>query len=110
VSPNELDLSAGFAPAKAAGFVNRRIGDETIIVPLSAGVGHLDSIFTLNGVGSTIWNALDGTTTMAGLAEIVAREYAVEAPAALTDVVEFVRTLAATGLIVSGQDAEASAP
>jgi len=40
--------------AKKNNLVTRNIGGETIIVPVEGHVGDLDSIYTLNEVGSTI--------------------------------------------------------
>ena len=58
-------------PRKADGFLSRSIGDETIIVPVRGGVGDLDAIFTLNPVGATIWNLIDGATPLDRLAAAV---------------------------------------
>ena len=40
------------------GLVTRSIAGETIIVPICGRLGDLDSIFTLNEVGSHIWRLL----------------------------------------------------
>ena len=52
---------------KSGEFVTRAIAGETIVVPIKAGVGDLDSIYTLNEVGATIWGLIDGTTTVDGI-------------------------------------------
>ena len=53
-------------------FVTRRIADETIIVPVVGGVGDLDAIFTLNEVGSVIWQLVDTPTTVHAIVEEIA--------------------------------------
>jgi hypothetical protein len=80
-------------------FVTRRIADETIIVPVVGGVGDLDAIFTLNDVGSHIWQLIDIPTTVQAIVESVARTFDVSSGEAERDVVEFLDKLATAGLI-----------
>jgi Coenzyme PQQ synthesis protein D (PqqD) len=87
-------------PKKADGFVSRSIADDTIIVPVRGGVGDLEAIFTLNAVGATIWNLIDGATPVERLAAAVAAEYEVTPDAAARDVGEFVQLLTHKGLLV----------
>ena len=50
--------------------VARRIESEIIIVPLAAGIGDLeDELYTLNDTGKAIWDRLDGTRTLGGIAD-----------------------------------------
>ena len=58
--------------------VTREIGGETIIVPIKSRVGDLDSIFTLNEVGTMIWQLIDGQRNTGQIAEAVHRTYDVE--------------------------------
>ena len=90
------------APRKAEGFVSRTIADDVIIVPVRGGVGDLESIFTLNAVGATIWRAIDGRTSIEGLADAVARAYEVGPDDAASDVRAFVDLLHGKGLVVEG--------
>jgi len=57
-----MDISAKCF-VKESNFVTRCIADETIIVPIRDTVGDLDSIYTLNEVGTTIWQLIDGQTS-----------------------------------------------
>jgi hypothetical protein len=86
---------------KADGFVSRAIGDDTIIVPVRGGVGDLEAIFTLNPVASTVWDLIDGATSVEGLAAAVSRQYEVDQDMAAADVAEFVALLAARGLLAA---------
>ena len=88
---------------KTPGFVSRCIGDDTIIVPVRGGVGDLEAIFTLNPVGRTIWERIDGKTSVIGLADEVSRQYEIDQATAAADVAEFVDLLAAKGLL-TGED------
>lgn len=80
-------------------FVTRQIASETIIVPVCGGVGELDSIYTLNEVGSRIWQLIDAPMTVGELVETLTREYDVAAECAHADVVEFLDALSSRGLI-----------
>jgi len=89
------------SPRKAEGFVSRAIGEDTIIVPIRGGVGDLEAIFTLNPVGSTIWQLIDGRTSVDELATAVSRSYEIDASTAAADVAEFVALLVARGLVAT---------
>jgi hypothetical protein len=86
---------------KADGFVSRSIGDDTIIVPVRGGVGDLEAIFTLNTVASTVWERIDGRTSVEGLADAISREYEVDRATAAADVSEFVALLEQRGLVAT---------
>ena len=87
---------------KADGFVSRTIADDVIIVPVRGGVGDLESIFTLNAAGATIWQAIDGRTPVEGLTAALARAYDVGHEEASADVRSFLELLSARGLVVEG--------
>jgi hypothetical protein len=91
--------STGRAYVKTGEFVTRAVAGETIVVPITAGVGDLDSIYTLNEVGATVWELIDGTATVDAIVLAVAREFEVGPDQAKTDVLEFVTSLAEAGLI-----------
>jgi Coenzyme PQQ synthesis protein D (PqqD) len=78
--------------------VTRRIADETILVPVAGNVGDLDGVYTLNDVGSFIWNKIDGRTSVADLAEAVCAEFDVTLEQAADDVDEFLEALMSRGL------------
>lgn len=79
--------------------VTRDIGGEIIIVPVEGHVGDLDAIYTLNEVGSTIWELLDDRTSLDQIAAAVCDQYAVTLEEARRDVAELVDSLKAAGLI-----------
>jgi hypothetical protein len=79
--------------------VTRRIADETILVPVAGGVGDLDGVYTLNDVGSFIWQRIDGRTPTAAIAHAVCEEFEVTVDQAIDDVEEFVDTLMSRGLV-----------
>ena len=78
--------------------VTRRIANETVIVPMTANVADLESVYTLNEVGSFIWERLDGQHTAQEIAEMVAAEFDVALEQAVRDVDELLMALEAKGL------------
>ena len=79
--------------------VTREIAGETIIVPIRNRVGDLDSIFTLNEVGTLIWQLIDGRTSTHQIAEAIHQTYDVEQEEATRDTVGFLESLKSAGLI-----------
>jgi coenzyme PQQ synthesis protein D (PqqD) len=80
-------------------FVTRRIGGETLIVPIASHVAELDSIYVLNDVGARIWDLLESPTTIDRIAEILVRDFEVSRDRARDDAAEFVGTLDERGMI-----------
>ena len=87
-------------PRRSDLFVSRVFGDESVVVPVRAGVANLEAIFTMNAVGSTIWRGIDGKATVEDLVRTVAREYEITEAEAAPDVADFVELLLAKGLVV----------
>ena len=81
--------------------VTRRIGGETILVPVSSRVGELDSIYTLTEVGSSIWALLREPISADAAAAAICGEYDVERDVALRDVREFLDLLLARKLVIA---------
>jgi len=86
--------------------VTREIAGETIIVPVRASVGDLDSIYTLNEIGTLIWQLLDGQNSVDQIVQAVCEEYDVTQQQAETDIVELIGNLEAAGLIHTSQENE----
>jgi len=79
--------------------VTRSIADETIIVPVRSGVGDLDSIYTLNEVGTAIWKLIDCACSVEQIIKEIGDQYEVETEEAARDVFEFLSLLEAEKLI-----------
>lgn len=80
-------------------FVARDISGETIIVPIKNKVGDLGSIYTLNELGSTIWQLIDGKNNVHQIIEAVCDAYDVTPERSEKDILEFLKCLEETGLI-----------
>jgi hypothetical protein len=98
--PRVPTLVAGMmVPRRSERFVSRRVGEETFVVPVRAGIADLESIFTMDEVASAIWARIDGKTGVDELARALAAEYEVTEAEAAADVAAFVALLASKGLI-----------
>lgn len=80
-------------------YVARKIGDETIIVPLRAGIGDLRSIYTLNESGAEIWDMAGRGMPVDGIVESVCQHYEVSEEQAFQDICEFMDDLRVSGLL-----------
>jgi transposase-like protein len=84
--------------------VTRNVAGETIIVPIKSNVGDLDSIYTLNEVGSTIWELIDGKNSVNQIIYAVHNAYEVTHEEAEQDTIEFLRAVEEAGLIKRAKD------
>ncbi|MGB2763668.1 MAG: PqqD family protein [Candidatus Aminicenantaceae bacterium] len=84
---------------KESDFVTRNIKGETIIVPVKGHVSDLDSIYTLDEVGTFIWQLLDGQTSIKQIVKNVCNEYDISPEEAEKDIIELVGSLENAGLI-----------
>jgi hypothetical protein len=85
--------------SKGSDLVTRDIAGETIIVPVRDGVGDLNSIYTLNELGTRIWQFIDGTTHVKEMVETITEEYEVSEEEAAKDINEYLASLETAGLI-----------
>jgi len=79
--------------------VAREIAGETIIVPIKGCVGDLDSIYTLNEVGTLIWQLIDGQRNIGQIVQSVRQTYDVESEEVTRDTFDFLGSLEKAGLI-----------
>ena len=79
--------------------VTRRIGSETIIVPVKASVADLRAVYTLNESATEIWHLIDGRTTEHQLVDEMCSIYEVSPSEAERDVGDILETLSSAGLI-----------
>jgi hypothetical protein len=79
--------------------VARRIAGEFLLVPVRSGAAQMDFIFTVNEVGSAVFDLLDGRRDARAVAAEVSRAFGVDAMLALRDVTAFLGELATAGLV-----------
>ena len=69
-----ISMDAFYVPSDDV--VAREIEGELIIVPLAAGIGDMeDELYTLNESGKAIWQRLDGSTSLRGVAAALVEQY-----------------------------------
>jgi len=81
--------------------VSRNIQGELVIVPIRSGVGDLNSLYTLNPVGSVLWDFMNQGHTIGEMVERVCDEFDVTATEARSDIEAFLDSLMAEELIQS---------
>ena len=84
---------------KKSDLVTRAITGETIIVPVHGHVGDLDSIYTLNEVGSAVWGLFDGETSISQIIDTISGDYEVSRSETEADIIELIGSMEEAGLI-----------
>ena len=84
--------------------VTRRLGEETVIVPLRHDVADLTSIYTLNDTGSFVWELLGGAFSLQQVCDRLEENFDVDPGQARRDVLELITDLEAEGLIREQRD------
>jgi hypothetical protein len=81
--------------------VSRKIEGELIIVPIRSGVGDLNSLYTLNPVGSVLWDFMVEKHTVAEMVNRVCNEFEVTEAQAEQDIETFLESLLEEKLVLS---------
>ena len=82
-------------------FVFRRIGDETILVPIKNNVGDMGAIYNLNELGAFIWEHLDGNHSSSALKDRILAEFEVSSDVAKRDLLDFLAQLEEIGAVTA---------
>ena len=91
--------TASVRHARNSSLVSREVAGETIVVPICKGVGDLDSVYTFNPVGRSLWRLLENGQSVEELANWVATNYEVDAKQAFEDVQTYLSELQEIGLV-----------
>ena len=73
--------------------VFRRIGDETILVPIRDNVGDMSFIYNLNETAGFVWEHLDGKRSLLDLQEMIVNVFDIEPETAQRDVSDLIEEL-----------------
>ena len=84
---------------KQSGFVEKTIGDELIIVPLVGAVAQMEKVFSLNELGSFIYNALNEPKLESDILNEILDEFEIDEETAAKDLNEFLNNAVARGII-----------
>lgn len=85
--------------AKKEDCVSREIAGETLIVPVRSHGGDVNAIYTVNELGTVIWQFIDGRTSVGRIVESISRAYNVTPEEAAKDTADFLHSLEMAGLI-----------
>jgi len=88
--------------------VSRVIAGETLIVPVRKGLGDLASIYSLNEVGSVIWEALQQRRNRDEIVELVKQEFEDDGDQIQNDVETFLAEMQSAGLVLLLSESEAA--
>ena len=55
--------------------VTRKVLGETLLVPIAGNLASMDEMFSLNDIGTFIWNAIDGVRSLEGILQQIERRY-----------------------------------
>ena len=84
---------------KKTGFVEKTVGNETVIVPLVGKVAQMEKVFSLNEIGSFIYNCLDTQLTIDNIIELILNEFEIDKDTAQGDLELFLNKAVEIGII-----------
>ena len=70
-------------------FAAKQVAGDLVLVPMKDNVAEMNAMFTLNEVGSFIWDNLNEESTGANLSAAIAEEFDVDEATAKADLEEF---------------------
>lgn len=76
---------------KKENLVARKIGEEYILVPIINSIAEMDRLYTLNEVGSFIWEQIDGQNSINDIIYSVTSQFEVNEMIAREDVIDFLK-------------------
>jgi hypothetical protein len=79
--------------------VSRVIAGETLVVPICAGIGDMEAIYTFNGAGGELWHSLEQSQSEDDLIALIMQRFGIPADVAGTDVRAFLSDLKEVGLL-----------
>ena len=85
---------------KAENIVTRKVIDETLLVPISGELASMDNLYSLNETGACIWEALDGSRSLAEIGAQLERLYDISLEEIQGDMFDIVSEFVEAGLVV----------
>jgi hypothetical protein len=80
-------------------FALRKVGQESILVPIRNRVGDLDSVYVFTTVAARIWSLLDGHRDIDSVVEVICSEYDADGAVVRTDLAELLSSLEVADLV-----------
>jgi hypothetical protein len=94
-----LELDGSSVLQHSQDIVCRRVGGESILVPIRQNVGNLDFVYTLSEVAADVWALLDGTHSIEEIIETICERYDVDLATAAADVTALITDLTEAALV-----------
>jgi hypothetical protein len=91
---------------RAEAVVARYVAGETLVLPVRGGIGDLACFYSLNGTGTTIWEALEKPKNLKDLCDVIDRKYDAGREKAEEDVALFLHEVCSLGLVRIVVDSE----
>ena len=85
---------------KADGYIIKKLEDEYVILTYGKRTEEVNEVITLSETAGFIYEKADQAESIEQLAELVGKEYGVEASAVYEDVAEVVKTLQGKGILL----------
>lgn len=82
-----------------SGFILRNVAGESIIVPCAERAVVFNGLFTLNDVGTLIWEALARDCSLQDVAFIISKHYGIDDDQAILDANVFLTKMQSLGLV-----------
>ncbi len=92
-----MDLSVVYR--KCNNFVEKKVGDEIVLVPLTDNVADMNSVFTMNEVGTFIYSRLNSLKTLGEILDEILLTYEVDIDTAKADLHDFIKISTSRGVI-----------
>jgi len=77
-------------------FVARNVGNELILVPLTANVAQMNELFTLNETGKFIWENINENSTVLEIENLMIETFDIDSAIAKRDIELFLSKLEKT--------------
>ncbi len=77
-------------------FVARNVGNELILVPLTANVAQMNELFTLNETGKFIWENINENSTISDIENSMIETFDIDSVTAKRDIELFLSKLKTT--------------
>ncbi|WP_446010941.1 PqqD family protein [Candidatus Electrothrix sp.] len=91
---------------KRDNIVTRKVMEETLLVPISGELASMDNLYSMNETGAFIWEALDGSRSLAEIGEQLEKLYDADSVVIKADLIEIITALFESGLIVETTGSE----
>ena len=100
IAKADMQATAGATEVyvRARAVVTRYVAGETLVLPVRGDVGDLACFYSLNGTGTSIWEALENPKSFKDLCDVIDGRFDIGRKKAEEDVALFVRDICSLGL------------